>query len=88
MKASEENESLKKSLEEQRGQLESSRKELEKTRQRSSNLENTLTAVKETADIELRDTVMGLESRIKLWRTLTIGAAILAIVECAVIAFR
>ena len=47
-----------------------------------------MTAVKVTADIELRKTVMGLESRVKLWRILTIGCAILALVEGAVIVFR
>jgi len=86
--ALEENESLKKSLVEQRTLLEFSQKELEKTRQRSIGLENTLTAVKVTADIELRKTVMGLESRVKFWRILAISGAILALVEGAVIVFR
>ena len=83
-----ENESLQDSLREQKTLLESSQKELGKARQRSSDLESTLTAVKVTADIELRKTVMGLESRVKFWRILAIGGAILALVEGAVIVFR
>ena len=88
MKASEENESLKASLEEQRMLLESSRKELDKTKQHSFDLENTLKAAKETAEIDLKESVGKIESRTRLWRSLALIGGVVVAVETLVLIFR
>jgi len=80
------NENLKNSLAEQKRQLESSQKELGKARQRSTDLDNTLEATRQKADLDLRQAVVVQQAKLRLWRVLAIGSVVIMLAEAVAIA--
>ena len=80
------NENLKNSLAEQKKQLESSQKELTKARQRSIDLDNTLEATRQKADLDLRQAVAVQQAKLRLWRVLAIGGIVIMLAEAVAIA--
>ena len=80
------NENLKNSLGEQKRQLESSQKELTKAKQRSTDLDNTLEATRQKADLDLRQAVAVQQVKLRLWRVLAIGGVVLVLAEAVAIA--
>ena len=82
------NENLRSSLKSQQLLVESLQKESGAAKQRSFDLENTLTATRQKADLDLRQAVVAQQAKLKLWRVLAIGGIALVAVETVMLIIK